>query len=195
GLLYAFSENFILPISHDEVVHGKRSILGRVKGDDWQVFATARAYYAFMWGHPGKKLLFMGQEFGQRDEWNFSRSLDWHLLDQAPHRGLQACVRDLNALYRAHPPLHAPDSEDEGFRWIVADDAESSVYAWLRFGAPGDRPVAVVCNFTPVPRQSYRIGLPRAGTWREILNTDAAVYGGSGAGNLGEVRATENAAQ
>jgi 1,4-alpha-glucan branching enzyme len=189
GLLYAFSENFILPLSHDEVVHGKRSILGRIKGDDWQVFATARAYYAFMWGHPGKKLLFMGQEFGQRDEWNFARSLDWHLLEHAPHRGLQSCVRDLNALYRAHPALHARDCEGEGFRWIAADDAESSIYAWLRLGGASP-PVAVICNFTPVPRHGYIIGLPMAGQWREILNTDAAAYGGSGMGNLGGVTAS-----
>jgi 1,4-alpha-glucan branching enzyme len=191
GLLYAFSENFVLPISHDEVVHGKGSILGKMPGDDWQKFANVRAYYAFMWGHPGKKLLFMGQEFGQRREWAFAQSLDWHLLGEGPfHAGLQALVRDLNAAYRGVPALHGRDCEAGGFRWIVVDDADQSVLAWLRMGAPGTRPVAVVCNFTPVPRPGYRVGLPEAGRWREILNTDAAVYGGSGMGNLGAVVAT-----
>ncbi len=191
GLLYAFSENFFLPLSHDEVVHGKGSILGRIQGDVWQRCATLRAYYAFMWGHPGKKLLFMGQEFAQAREWNFSAGLDWHLLDQDAHRGVQSCVRDLNALYRSLPALHASDCEAEGFRWIVADDAAQSVYAWLRFAGPDEPPVAVVCNFTPVPRHDYRIGLPMAGTWREVLNTDAQAYGGSGLGNLGSVIASE----
>jgi 1,4-alpha-glucan branching enzyme len=187
GLLYAFSENFILPLSHDEVVHGKRSIIGRIPGDLWQRFATARAYYAFMWAHPGKKLLFMGQEFGQLREWNFASELDWKLLDDPAHAGLRDCVRDLNKLYRDIPALHERDCEWEGFQWIVVDDASQSVVSWLRRGASDDRPVAVICNFTPVPRDLYRVGLPEPGHWREILNTDAKVYGGSGLGNLGAV--------
>ena len=190
GLLYAFSENFVLPISHDEVVHGKGTVIGRVKGDEWQRFATVRAYYGFMWGHPGKKLLFMGQEFAQTQEWNFERSLDWHLLQYDFHRGVQSLVRDLNQVYRNEGALHRRDCEGEGFHWIVADDDAQSVYAWLRFGAPDDPPVAVVCNFTPVPRARYRIGLPRGGIWREILNSDAKDYGGSGIGNLGAVMAS-----
>ncbi|MGA2794065.1 MAG: alpha amylase C-terminal domain-containing protein, partial [Roseiarcus sp.] len=189
GLLYAFSENFVLPISHDEVVHGKGSIIGKIPGDEWQRFATARAYYGFMWGHPGKKLLFMGQEFGQTSEWRFDEALPWWLLDHKPHQGLQAFVRDLNRLYRDRPALHARDCEAEGFRWIVVNDDAQSVLAFLRSGAEGDRPVAVVCNFTPVPRLGYRMGLPAAGHWREVLNSDAAIYGGSNMGNLGGVSA------
>ena len=189
GLVYAFSENFVLPISHDEVVHGKGSLLARMPGDDWQKFANLRAYYGFMWGHPGKKLLFMGQEFGQRDEWNFDRALDWHLEAVPEHRGVQHLIRDLNALHRAHPALHARDCEADGFQWIVADDAAQSVFAWLRLGGPGQPAIAVVSNLTPVPRESYRIGLPHAGRWREILNTDAQIYGGGGVGNHGSVTA------
>jgi len=189
GLLYGFSENFILPLSHDEVVHGKGSLLTKMPGDDWQKFANLRAYYGFMWGHPGKKLLFMGQEFAQRAEWNFDRSLDWHLLETAPHRGVQSLVRDLNRIYRDTPTLYARDCEAEGFQWIVEQDADQSVFAWVRRGGPDDPPVAVVANMTPVPRQGYRIGLPAAGRWLEILNTDAAIYGGSGLGNGGAVEA------
>ena len=172
-------------------MHGKGSLLNRIPGDFWQRCATLRAYYAFMWAHPGKKLLFMGQEFAQDREWNFAAGLDWHLLENAFHRGVQTCVRDLNCLYRSHPALHERDCEAEGFRWIVTDDADQSVYAWLRLAGPDEPPIAVVCNFTPVPRHSYRIGLPRAGIWREILNTDAEPYGGSGLGNLGAVMATD----
>jgi 1,4-alpha-glucan branching enzyme len=189
GLLYAFSENFVLPLSHDEVVHGKGSILGRIPGDDWQRFATLRAYYAFMWGHPGKKLLFMGQEFGQRQEWNFQWQLDWHLLEQPFHQGVRDCVRDLNAAYRRESALHAGDCEGSGFRWVVVDDADQSVIAWLRFGRASDAPVLVICNFTPVPRYNYRVGVPQTGDWDEILNTDGTQYGGSGVGNLGKVTA------
>jgi 1,4-alpha-glucan branching enzyme len=189
GLQYAFSENFILPLSHDEVVHGKGSILGRMPGDEWQRFANARAYYGFMWGHPGKKLLFMGQEFGQPREWDFRGELDWHLLGHPLHSGLKSVVAELNRLHRSVPALHARDCEAEGFRWIVADDADQSVLAWLRFGGEGDAPVAIVSNFTPVPRQGYRIGLPSAGTWHEIFNSDARDYGGSGMGNLAAVEA------
>ncbi|MBB3932219.1 1,4-alpha-glucan branching enzyme [Kaistia hirudinis] len=189
GLLYAFSENFVLPISHDEVVHGKRSVLGRMPGDDWQQFANLRAYYGFMWGHPGKKLLFMGQEFAQRREWNFDAPLDWFLLDAPSHAGVKDLVRDLNRAYRDKGALHARDCEGEGFRWVVTDDRDQSVTAFLRFGEGGDPPVCVVSNFTPVPRFGYRIGLPFAGRWREVINTDAAAYGGSGIGNLGAVHA------
>ncbi|MEO1732652.1 MAG: 1,4-alpha-glucan branching protein GlgB, partial [Pseudomonadota bacterium] len=185
GLHYAFSENFILPLSHDEVVHGKGSLLGRMPGDDWQRFANLRAYYGFMWGHPGKKLLFMGGEFAQPGEWNNETSLDWHLLDHAPHTGMQALVRDLNRVYANTPALYALDTKAEGFRWIDGGNAAESVFAWLRQGKETDNPVLVVSNFTPVPRTGYRIGVPQNGHWDEILNTDAALYGGSNAGNPG----------
>jgi 1,4-alpha-glucan branching enzyme len=189
GLLYAFTENFVLPLSHDEVVHGKGSIVGKMPGDEWQRFANARACYAFMWAHPGKKLLFMGQEFGQTREWDFDAGLEWSLLQYPLHAGLHALVRDLNRAYATSPALHQRDCEAEGFQWIVVDDAEQSVYAWLRRGAPGEAPIGVICNFTPVPRTHYRIGLPSGGRWREVVNTDAREYGGSGVGNLGSVLA------
>jgi len=188
GLMYAFTENFILPLSHDEVVHGKGSLLARIPGDAWQQFATLRAYYAVMWAQPGKKLLFMGQEFAQGPEWNFATGLAWPLLDVDWHRGTQALVRDCNRAYRAHKALHDRDCAADGFRWIAVDDAASSVFAWLRFGDDAP-PVAVIANFTPVPRAGYRIGLPAPGRWREILNTDAATYGGSGCGNAGGIDA------
>ncbi|MGI9485628.1 MAG: 1,4-alpha-glucan branching protein GlgB [Geminicoccaceae bacterium] len=191
GLLYAFSENFVLPLSHDEVVHGKGSILARMPGDAWQQFANVRAYYAFMWGHPGKKLLFMGQEFAQGSEWNADRSLDWRLLDVDFHRGVQTLVRDLNQLYRAEPALHQLDCDGAGFDWLEANDAENSVLAWLRKGEAGAPPVMVICNFTPTPQKTYRLGLPAPGKWREILNSNAEVYGGSGMGNLGVIEAEE----
>ncbi len=190
GLLYAFNENFILPLSHDEVVHGKGTVFSRMPGDDWRKFAGVRAYYGFMWGHPGKKLLFMGQEFAQRREWDFAGALDWSLLNVPSHAGVRAVVRDLNRLHRQTPALHARDCEAGGFRWIVVDDAERSVTAWLRLGGQNDAPVVVACNFTPVPRHAYRIGLPAAGLWREIFNSDSLAYGGSGQGNLGAVEAT-----
>ena len=193
GLQYAFSENYVLPLSHDEVVHGKRSILGRMPGDEWQRFANLRAYYGFMWGHPGKKLLFMGQEFGQPGEWNFREEPPWSLLDHPLHAGIRQAVVDLNRLHRLEPALYARDCEAEGFRWIVSDDTDHSVLAWLRFGAPGDRPIAIVSNFTPEPRHGYRIGLPETGTWSEIFNSDALAYGGSGIGNLGQVTAVSHA--
>ncbi len=183
GLVYAFSENFVLPISHDEVVHGKGSMLGKMPGDAWQRFANLRAYYGFMWGHPGKKLLFMGQEFAQTGEWDHTRELPWQLLDDAAHRGVADLVRDLNRLYRAEPALHRLDCEAHGFEWLVHDDAAQSVLAWLRHGEDGAT-VMVVCNFTPVPRHGYRIGVPgNSSAWREVLNTDAATYGGSNLGN------------
>jgi 1,4-alpha-glucan branching enzyme len=187
GLHYAFSENFILPLSHDEVVHGKRSLLGRMPGDDWQRFANLRAYYGFMFGHPGKKLLFMGNEFGQQNEWRHDHSLDWHLLDEPRHRGITTLVRDLNRLYCTLSALHALDCEPGGFEWLVMDDADRSVFAWLRKGRdPRDRCLVVV-NFTPEVYRSYRIRVPFAGFWREVLNTDAAIYGGSDTGNAGGV--------
>jgi len=187
GLLYAFSENFVLPVSHDEVVHGKGTLLSRAKGDDWQKFANVRAFLGFMWGHPGKKLLFMGQEFAQRHEWSFDHGLDWWLLDAPAHAGVQRTVRDLNGLYRNTPALHARDTDQDGFRWVVVDDADQSVVVWLRFGRASDPPVLVACNFTPVPRYNYRVGLPNAGVWREVFNSDAEAYGGSGVGNFGAV--------
>ncbi|WP_330083663.1 1,4-alpha-glucan branching protein GlgB [Methylocystis iwaonis] len=190
GLLYAFAENFVLPLSHDEVVHGKGAIVSKMPGDEWRRFAGARAYYGFMWGHPGKKLLFMGQEFGQTSEWDYARELEWGLLAHGFHKGLRDFIRDLNYLYRSHEALHGRDCESEGFEWVVVDDAESSVFAFLRYGAR-TRPILVISNFTPVPRPNYRLRLPYAGRWREILNSDASPYGGSGQGNLGGVDAKE----
>ncbi len=188
GIHYGFSENFILPLSHDEVVHGKGSLIGRMPGDEWQKFANLRAYLAFMWTHPGKKLLFMGGEFAQGREWDHDSSLDWHLLDNERNRGMQRLVRDLNRLYREHPALHQLDCDGSGFSWIAHDLADDSVLLYERRGGGGTS-VIVACNFTPALREDYRIGLPAGGTWREILNTDAADYGGSGAGNLGAVDA------
>ncbi|MCB1465238.1 MAG: 1,4-alpha-glucan branching protein GlgB [Nitratireductor sp.] len=186
GLLYAFSENFVLPLSHDEVVHGKGSLLNKMSGDDWQKFANLRAYYGFMWGYPGKKLLFMGQEFAQRREWSEARALDWDLLDAPAHGGMRRLVANLNAAYRENAALHARDCEPDGFRWLLADEAESSVFAWLR-QAPGAQPIAVISNFTPVLRSGYTVPLPHEGDWLEILNTDSASFGGTNAGNGGKV--------
>ncbi|MCY1260593.1 1,4-alpha-glucan branching enzyme GlgB [compost metagenome] len=193
GLLYAFSEHFILPISHDEVVHGKGSLLGKMPGDRWQQFANLRLYLSFMWSHPGKKLLFMGSEFGQWREWNHDEQLDWYLLRYAEHFGLQSLVRDLNALYRAQPALHGCDERPEGFQWLIGDDQRNSVFAWLRHSA-GQPPVLVVLNFTPVPRNGYRIGVPTAGTWQVLLNSDSEAYAGSGAGSQGALETTADAA-
>jgi 1,4-alpha-glucan branching enzyme len=188
GLVYAFSENYVLPLSHDEVVHGKGSILGRMPGDDWQRFANLRAYYGFMWGHPGKKLLFMGQEWGQAGEWQHDAELPWRDLADPRHAGVQALVRDLNRLMRAEPALHRLDCEAAGFEWVVADDEAESVYGWLRHGGDGCAPVLVLCNFTPVPRHGWRVGVPGgAPAWIERLNTDSAHYGGSNLGNGGRV--------
>jgi 1,4-alpha-glucan branching enzyme len=189
GLLYAFHENFILPLSHDEMVHGKGSLFTRMPGDRWQRFANLRAYFAFMWTHPGKKLLFMGSEWGQEREWNHDTGLDWHLLADPLHRGLQRLVGDLNRLYRATPALHRLDCDPEGFSWIDAANSQESVLSYLRRSRDPHELAAVVCNFTPVPRENYRIGVPRPGRWRERLNTDALDYGGSGVGNAGEARA------
>jgi 1,4-alpha-glucan branching enzyme len=187
GLHYAFSENFILPLSHDEVVHGKRSILGRMPGDQWQRFANLRAYYGFMFGHPGKKLMFMGQEFAQDTEWNHDVSLPWHLADRPEHAGVQRLVRDLNTLYRGTPALHQFDCDPAGFEWLVTDDANNSVFAWLRKGRDPSQRCVVVVNFTPQVLRDYRVRVPFAGTWREVLNSDAAIYGGSNVGNAGAV--------
>jgi len=187
GIHYGFSENFVLPLSHDEVVHGKGSLLTRMPGDTWQKFANLRAYLAFMWTHPGKKLLFMGGEFGQEREWNHDASLDWHLLGNELHAGVRDLVRDLNGVYRSLPALHQRDCRADGFEWLEANAAEDSVLAFLRRGEDGTPPVVVVCNFTPAPREGYRIGLPEPGRWMERLNSDSTHYGGSGMGNLGAV--------
>jgi 1,4-alpha-glucan branching enzyme len=190
GMTYAFSENFILPISHDEVVHGKGSMLGKMPGNREEQLANLRAYYGFMWGHPGKKLLFMGQEFGQAAEWNHAGEIDWAALGHPSHEGLRRLVRDLNTLYRGTPALHVKDAEPEGFQWIDADDAAHSVYSWIRRGGPDDPNAVVVCNFTPVERPAHRLGLPLPGRWREALNTDAGLYGGAGRGNMGGIDAS-----
>ncbi|HEX4936546.1 MAG TPA: 1,4-alpha-glucan branching protein GlgB, partial [Gemmatimonadaceae bacterium] len=184
-LLYASHENFVLPLSHDEVVHGKRSLLERMPGDDWQRFANLRLLHAWMYAQPGKKLLFMGGEMGQRREWNHDGSLDWHLLEAAPHRGVHRMVGDLNRIYRDYPALHELDCEGEGFEWVDCSDRDQSIVSLLRKGTDPDQAVLWIFNFTPVPRPGYRVGVPWAGTWVEILNSDAAIYGGSGQGNLG----------
>ena len=187
GLVYAFSERFLLPLSHDEVVHGKGSLIGRMPGDRWQRFANLRAYLGFMWAHPGKKLVFMGAEFAQEREWNHEGSLDRHLRDDPLHGGVGRLLADLNRLYRDRPALHRGDAEADGFRWIVGDDRENSVFAFLRL-APTTPPLLAVCNMTPAPRHGYRVGVPVAGSWREVFNSDAEVYGGSGVGNQGADR-------
>ncbi|PLZ01001.1 1,4-alpha-glucan branching enzyme [Burkholderia sp. WAC0059] len=186
GLVYAFSERFVLPLSHDEVVHGKGSLIGKMPGDRWQRFANLRAYFGFMWAHPGKKLLFMGGELAQSAEFDPDGAPHWSLLDDPLHRGMQTLVRDLNRLHAAEPALHALDGEPAGFEWIVADDAGNSVLAWRRTDGAG-REVVAVCNFTPVPRHGYRIGLPLPGRWIERINTDSEAYGGSNVGNGGLV--------
>ena len=187
GLHYAFSENFVLPISHDEVVHGKGSMIRKMPGNEWEKFANLRAYYGFMFGHPGKKLLFMGCEFAQPTEWNHNAQLPWELLDDPKHDGVRRLVRDLNTLYRTEPALHALDYAPEGFQWIEANDEQASVYAWIRRSGGDDPEAVVICNMTPVERPGYRLGFPSEGRWREALNTDAALYGGSDKGNLGSV--------
>ena len=193
SIWYAFSENFVLPLSHDEVVHGKGSLIGRMPGDEWQQFAGLRLLYGYMWTHPGKKLLFMGGEFAQRREWHHEESLEWHVLQHPLHAGVQRWVRDLNHLYQRTPALHALDFSEDGFAWVDCADADISAITYLRMGASGP-PLLVACNFTPVPRTNYRIGVPAAGYWRERLNSDASDYGGSGLGNLGGVVAERIAA-
>ena len=194
GLIYAFSENFVLPLSHDEVVYGKGSLIQKMPGDDWQRFANLRAYFGFMWAHPGKKLIFMGGEIAQWQEWNHDAAISWDLLDHPRHRGVQTLVRDLNALYSHQTALHQRDSVSTGFRWVIGDDATNSVFAFLRQGEQEGDVVLVVCNMTPVPHVGYGIGVPRPGYWRELLNTDAGIYGGSNVGNNGglETVATES---
>jgi 1,4-alpha-glucan branching enzyme len=187
SLLYAFSENFILPFSHDEVVHMKGSMWGKIPGDDWQKAATLRALYGYMYAHPGKKLMFMGAEFGQGREWNHDRSLDWHLIDQPLHRGIQQFMKDLNRVYASEPALYECDFEPRGFQWIDCNDSDNSVVSLIRRGTDPDNFVAAILNFTPVPRYGYVIGMPRAGTYRELLNSDAATYAGSNLGNDGRV--------
>jgi 1,4-alpha-glucan branching enzyme len=189
GLLYAFSEKFMLPLSHDEVVYGKHSLIGKMPGDHWQKFANLRAYFGFMWSHPGKKLMFMGGEIAQWREWDHDAELDWNTLHDPAHAGIQRLVRDLNRLYRAEGALHQRDAEGAGFRWVIGDDRANSVFAFLRIGHDESKPVLVVCNMTPTPRHDYRIGVPCAGTWREIANTDSSFYGGSNVGNEGAVHA------
>jgi 1,4-alpha-glucan branching enzyme len=187
GLIYAWDEHFVLPLSHDEVVHGKRSLLGKMPGDRWQQFANLRLYLAFMYGHPGKKLLFMGAELAQPGEWNHDAELDWGLLEEPEHSGVSELVCDLNRIYREHPPLWQADHTPDGFEWIDFSDAEHGVIAFLRHDANRRGHVLVVCNFTPGVNQEYRLGVPAGGAWREILNTDAALYGGSNVGNKGRV--------
>ncbi len=188
-MLYAFHENFVLPLSHDEVVYGKGSLLGKMPGDDWQKFANLRLLFGYMYAQPAKKLLFMGGEFGQRQEWAHDRSLEWHLLDSGSHAGLQRWMADLNRFYRSEPALYELDSHPSGFEWIDCTDAESSVVSLIRKGRSTETIVLVACNFTPVARPNYRIGAPRGGRWREVLNSDATDYGGSGWGHLGGVEA------
>ena len=194
SIWYAFYENFVLPLSHDEVVHGKGALIGKMPGDSWRQFANLRLLYGYMWGHPGKKLLFMGGEFGQRREWAHEESLEWHVLQYAEHEGLRRWVADLNRLYRAEPALHQIDFEQPGFEWVDCNDSEQSVLSFLRRPRDGSALVLVVCNFTPVPRMNYVVGVPGGGYWREIANSDATLYGGSGMGNLGGIEAAPVAA-
>ncbi|MCB1645592.1 MAG: 1,4-alpha-glucan branching protein GlgB [Pseudomonadales bacterium] len=192
--VYAWDENFVLSLSHDEVVHGKGSLLEKMPGDDWQKFANLRAYFGFMWGHPGKKLIFMGAEFAQRREWNHDRELDWDLLESAQHQGMQLWIRDLNRLYRELPALHQLDHAPAGFEWLQVDGHQDSIFAWARKGNEDDALVVVVVNMTPQTHHGYRLGVPAAGWYQERLNSDATCYGGSGVGNLGQVLATEDPA-
>ncbi|MDN7026227.1 1,4-alpha-glucan branching protein GlgB [Methanoculleus sp. FWC-SCC1] len=185
SIWYAFSERFILPLSHDEVVHGKSSLIGKMHGDRWQRFANLRLLFGYMFTHPGKKLLFMGGEIGQWSEWSHDTGIEWHLLDYAPHQGIRRYVQDVNRLYRSEPALHERDFSPEGFAWVDCCDTERSVIAYLRKGEDPEETLLVVCNFTPVPRYAYRVGVPAPGAWREVLNSDATEYGGSGVGNLG----------
>jgi 1,4-alpha-glucan branching enzyme len=188
-MLYAFTENFTLPLSHDEVVHGKAALLSKMPGDFWQKFANLRALFGYMFAQAGKKLLFMGGEFGQWDEWNYDKSLDWHLLEWPEHRGLQRWIRDLNTLYRGEPAWHQLDCDPAGFEWVDCNDADNSTISLLRKGKDPNDVLLFVTNFTPVPREGYRVGVPRGGYWRELLNSDAPLYGGSGIGNSGGVMA------
>jgi 1,4-alpha-glucan branching enzyme len=190
ALVYAWSENYMLPISHDEVVHGKGSLTGKMPGDTWQKLANTRALLAYMWAHPGKQLLFMGSELADEREWSEARGLDWGLLHDPARAGVQRLVRDLNAAYRAHPALWVRDTSPECFRWISAEDSAHNTFSFVR-SAPDAPPLVCVANFAGIPHENYRIGLPYAGTWAEVLNTDAGGYGGSGVGNLGAVHAED----
>jgi 1,4-alpha-glucan branching enzyme len=192
GLMYAWTENFVLPLSHDEVVYGKGSLLSKMPGDRWQKFANLRALFAYMWARCGKKLIFMGGEIGQWREWNHDGAVDWHLLDEADHRGLQALIRDLNNIYRREPALWEADAEPAGFQWIDANNTDENVIAFMRIAPSSGRRVMCVCNFAPVVRFGYRVGVPAAGYYRELINTDASVYGGSNQGNSGGVTATDD---
>ncbi len=186
SLIYAFNENFVLPLSHDEVVYGKGSLINKMPGDDWQKFANLRVLFGYMWGHPGKKLLFMGGEFGQRREWTHEGELEWWVASLPEHAGVRRLIHDLNAVYRSEPALHRVDFSQDGFEWVDVDNADASVIAFVRKAA--DSPdVMIVCNFTPMPRHNYLVGVPRRGVWREILNSDAREYGGAGWGNMGAV--------
>jgi 1,4-alpha-glucan branching enzyme len=189
SLVYAFSENFILPLSHDEVVHGKGSLVEKMPGDRWQQLANLRALYGYMWAHPGKQLLFMGGELAQEREWNAEASLDWHLLEDRGHQGVQSLVRDLNRVYRETPALWEDDFQPTGFRWLEPNDAAANVLAFMRVGTDEKRPLVCILNLSPVPRYGYRLGMPLEGRWREAVNTDSEFYGGSGVGNMGEVKA------
>lgn len=189
SLVYAFSENFVLPLSHDEVVYGKGSLIRKMPGDDWQKFANLRLLYGFMFGHPGKKLLFMGGEFGQWSEWSHDGSLEWHLLESPAHSGLKRWLRDLNTFYRGEPSAHDLDFDTAGFAWVDCKDYQRSVISFLRRGRNSEDQSLFVCNFTPVVRQNYRVGVPRDGLWKEVLNSDAPLYGGSGQGNFGGLQA------
>ncbi len=188
GLMYAFTENFILVLSHDEVVHGKKALLDKMPGDDWQRFANLRALYGHMWGHPGKKMLFMGAEIGQWWEWNHDNSLQWHLLEYAPHHGLQQYIAALNRLYQSEPALYEVDFDWQGFQWIDLHDSDNSTLTYIRYAQDQTDCIVCVCNFTPVPREQYRMGVPCGGFYRELLNSDSAIYGGSNMGNSGEVQ-------
>ncbi len=190
SLWYAFSENFVLPLSHDEVVYGKKALISKMPGDAWQQFANLRLLFGYMWTHPGKKLLFMGGEIAQWREWHHERALDWELAQRAEHAGVQRWVSDLNRAYRERPALHELDFSQDGFQWVDNHDSDNSILTFLRLAADGS-PVLVACNFTPVVRYGYRVGVPRGGAWREILNSDAPFYGGSGVGNMGRVEASD----
>jgi 1,4-alpha-glucan branching enzyme len=194
SIWYAFTENFVLALSHDEVVHGKGSLLGKMPGDEWQQFANLRLLFGYMWGHPGKKLIFMGCEFGQKREWQHDGSLEWHVLQYPLHAGAQRWVRDLNRFYRETPALYEQDFSQDGFEWVDCNDADSSVLSFLRLDRTRGTVVLVICNFTPVLRRDYRVGVPRGGLWRERLNSDATDYGGSGQGNAGLVTAEDRSA-
>jgi 1,4-alpha-glucan branching enzyme len=190
-MLYAFSENFVLPVSHDEVVHMKRALVSKMPGDEWRRFANVRAFLSYMFGHPGKKLLFMGCDIGQTEEWNHDVSLPWHLLQWAPHYTLQNFVKELNWLYRREPAMFQVDNDFSGFEWIDFRDAESSIISFLRYAKDRDDFLVFACNFTPIPRHNYRIGVPRAGYYQEIFNSDAEMFGGSNLGNGGAAHADE----